>query len=44
MMAPTLVIDDDGTRTVLGLQPLAACPSAYPRAVGLPAKLPLGQS
>jgi len=32
-----------GTRTVLGLQPLAACPSSYPRAVGVPAKLPLGQ-
>jgi 16S rRNA (guanine527-N7)-methyltransferase len=36
--------EERGTRTVLGLQPLAACPSAYPRAVGLPAKLPLGQS
>ena len=33
-----------GTRTVLGLQPVAACPKAYPRAVGLPAKLPLGQA
>ena len=32
-----------GQRTVLGLQPSAACPAMYPRAVGLPSKLPLSQ-
>ena len=33
-----------GQRTVLALQPLAPCPAAYPRAVGVPGKLPLGES
>jgi 16S rRNA (guanine527-N7)-methyltransferase len=33
-----------GQRTVLGLRPTGTCPAAYPRAVGLPAKLPLGQA
>ena len=33
-----------GQRTVLGLRPQGPCPAAYPRAVGLPAKLPLGQA
>ncbi|MFZ9951862.1 MAG: 16S rRNA (guanine(527)-N(7))-methyltransferase RsmG [Vulcanococcus sp.] len=31
-----------GLRTVLALQPQAACPGTYPRAVGVPSKLPLG--
>ena len=31
-----------GMRQQLRLTPIAACPSAYPRAVGLPAKSPLG--
>ena len=31
-----------GRRTVLAVQPLAPCPPAYPRAVGVPAKWPLG--
>ncbi|MEB3271759.1 MAG: 16S rRNA (guanine(527)-N(7))-methyltransferase RsmG [Synechococcus sp.] len=31
-----------GLRTLLALQPLGPCPAAYPRAVGLPAKQPLG--
>ena len=31
-----------GLRTLLVLQPLEPCPAAYPRAVGLPAKQPLG--
>jgi len=33
---------DRGQRTVLGLRPVAACPATYPRAVGIPAKFPLG--
>jgi 16S rRNA (guanine527-N7)-methyltransferase len=33
-----------GQRTVLGLRPVGPCPRDFPRAVGLPAKLPLGQS
>ena len=32
-----------GQRTVLALQPQAPCPRAYPRAVGVPSKLPLGE-
>ena len=32
-----------GQRTVLTLQPQAACPRTYPRAVGVPSKLPLGE-
>ena len=32
-----------GLRTALTLLPQAACPAAYPRAVGVPAKQPLGQ-
>ncbi|MFM2158964.1 MAG: rRNA ((527)-N(7))-methyltransferase RsmG, partial [Cyanobacteriota bacterium] len=31
-----------GQRTVLGLRPQATCPATYPRAVGIPSKLPLG--
>jgi 16S rRNA (guanine527-N7)-methyltransferase len=31
-----------GQRTVLGLRPEAPCPTVYPRAVGIPGKLPLG--
>jgi 16S rRNA (guanine527-N7)-methyltransferase len=31
-----------GLRTLLALQPLGPCPATYPRAVGLPAKQPLG--
>jgi 16S rRNA (guanine527-N7)-methyltransferase len=31
-----------GQRHALWLQPQAACPRAYPRAVGIPAKQPLG--
>ena len=31
-----------GQRTVLGLRPEARCPATYPRAVGIPSKLPLG--
>ena len=33
-----------GQRTVLALRPHAPCPRAYPRAVGVPSKLPLGES
>ncbi|MFM7653275.1 MAG: 16S rRNA (guanine(527)-N(7))-methyltransferase RsmG [Vulcanococcus sp.] len=33
-----------GQRTVLALQAQAPCPGAYPRAVGVPSKLPLGES
>jgi 16S rRNA (guanine527-N7)-methyltransferase len=33
-----------GQRTVIGLRPLQTCPPAYPRAVGVPAKLPLAQA
>jgi len=32
-----------GVRHAVRLTPLAPCPKAYPRAVGLPAKAPLGQ-
>jgi 16S rRNA (guanine527-N7)-methyltransferase len=32
-----------GLRTVLTVVPRAACPATYPRAIGVPAKLPLGQ-
>jgi 16S rRNA (guanine527-N7)-methyltransferase len=32
-----------GLRTALSVVPTAACPAAYPRAIGVPAKLPLGQ-
>ncbi len=32
-----------GVRHAVRLAPLAPCPKAYPRAVGLPAKAPLGQ-
>jgi 16S rRNA (guanine527-N7)-methyltransferase len=32
-----------GLRHAVRLAPLAPCPKAYPRAVGLPAKAPLGQ-
>ena len=32
-----------GLRTVLSVEPTAACPAAYPRAIGVPSKLPLGQ-
>ncbi|MFM7235573.1 MAG: 16S rRNA (guanine(527)-N(7))-methyltransferase RsmG [Cyanobium sp.] len=32
-----------GLRHALRVSPLGPCPSAYPRAVGLPAKAPLGQ-
>jgi 16S rRNA (guanine527-N7)-methyltransferase len=31
-----------GQRHALWLQPLAPCPRTYPRAVGIPAKQPLG--
>jgi 16S rRNA (guanine527-N7)-methyltransferase len=31
-----------GSRTALVVQPLAPCPRSYPRAVGVPAKQPLG--
>ena len=31
-----------GQRTVLGLRPQTTCPATYPRAVGIPSKLPLG--
>jgi 16S rRNA (guanine527-N7)-methyltransferase len=34
---------DRGVRHALTLRPLQACPSAYPRAVGIPARQPLGQ-
>ncbi|MFM8935405.1 MAG: 16S rRNA (guanine(527)-N(7))-methyltransferase RsmG, partial [Vulcanococcus sp.] len=33
-----------GQRTALWLEATAPCPHTYPRAVGLPAKFPLGQS
>ncbi len=33
-----------GSRTALVVQPLAPCPRSYPRAVGVPAKQPLGTS
>lgn len=33
-----------GLRTALSVVPTAACPAAYPRAVGVPAKLPLGEA
>ncbi len=33
-----------GLRTVLTVVPTATCPATYPRAIGVPAKLPLGQS
>jgi 16S rRNA (guanine527-N7)-methyltransferase len=32
-----------GQRTALWLEASAPCPAAYPRAVGLPSKFPLGQ-
>jgi 16S rRNA (guanine527-N7)-methyltransferase len=35
---------DKGPRHLLRLRPLATCPATYPRAVGMPAKLPLGTS
>lgn len=35
---------DKGPRHLLRLRPLATCPATYPRAVGIPAKLPLGTS
>ena len=34
---------DRGLRTVLTVVPTARCPATYPRAIGVPAKLPLGQ-
>ena len=34
---------DRGVRHLLRIQGSAACPSTYPRAVGIPARLPLGQ-
>jgi 16S rRNA (guanine527-N7)-methyltransferase len=33
-----------GVRHALVLQPLGPCPAAYPRAVGVPAKTPLGST
>ncbi len=33
-----------GLRTALTVVPTATCPATYPRAIGVPAKLPLGQS
>jgi 16S rRNA (guanine527-N7)-methyltransferase len=33
-----------GLRTVLSVVPTATCPATFPRAIGVPAKLPLGQS
>ena len=33
-----------GLRTVLTVVPTATCPATFPRAIGVPAKLPLGQS
>lgn len=33
-----------GLRTALSVEATAACPAAYPRAVGVPAKQPLGQA
>jgi len=33
---------DRGRRTVLAVQALATCPKAYPRAVGIPTRTPLG--
>ncbi len=35
---------DKGVRHLLRLRASGACPKAYPRAVGLPAKMPLGNS
>ena len=35
---------DKGMRHLLRLRASASCPKAYPRAVGLPAKMPLGSS
>jgi len=33
-----------GQRTALWVEPVAACPRTYPRAVGVPSKFPLGQA
>ena len=33
-----------GLRTALSVVPTAACPASYPRAIGVPAKAPLGQA
>jgi len=33
-----------GLRTALSVEATAACPAAYPRAIGVPAKQPLGQT
>lgn len=33
-----------GLRTAVSLVPTAPCPKSYPRAIGVPAKLPLGQA
>jgi len=35
---------DKGTRHLLRLRPSGVCPKAYPRAVGVPAKMPLGSA
>lgn len=33
-----------GLRTALSVEPTATCPASYPRAIGVPAKQPLGQA